>query len=198
MLIANQTVQSILDSISSISKWMEADESMQAMLDVTDQQLQVEMLGFFLFSASSETAFLQAGTGKFGKDLIAKGHKILLHLSPKLLMPVANGEIRINDGWSGKVYGCLVPAVVELGTKLPLRLLEKVKVIHSENAPLTMSVQLPAPRWEIALPLRVKENVFGALYIQVLEFSRFTLEDCPNLQWLADQISAIYAKKKLA
>jgi hypothetical protein len=195
MLMPNEIARSILDSFFLLSKTpMRSDELMQEMLEITAKHLKIDMLSFFLFSESGETAWLHASTGEIGKKLVARGHKIALRSSPLLLMPVIDGEIRINDGWSGNVYGCLIPAVFEPGAKLPFLLLQEVKIMHSENAPSTISFQLPAPRWEIALPLRVPGHVFGALAIQILEFSRFTLDDCPNLQWVADQISTIYTK----
>ena len=120
--------------------------------------------------------------------LIANEHTVPMDASRGLLAPVAQGEIRVIDGWSGKIYGSAA-TTGELGADLSIRLVKQEDVMHSDNAPSGTSAHLPPPLWEIALPLCVEGQVVGALCFQVLEFSGFALEDCSSLQWLANQIA---------
>ena len=126
---------------------------------------------------------------------MTNGHKISLSKSPTMLALVAEGKICVTDGWSGKIYRGRVPEIVKLGTLLPIQLRKEYEVPALEKEGIKSSAQLPAPRWEIAVPLRIGKIFFGALDVQILEFSRFTLDDCSSFQWLADQLSSIYMKQ---
>jgi hypothetical protein len=191
-MITLTTVQGIVYTLSSIRAGLNADIFIQKSVEIIRQETQADLIGFWSFTVHTDSVVLQAYSGNAGSPLIPKGHEVLLVNSPNLFGPVANGDIRIIDGWSGYTYGCKVLDDIEPNLDLPIPLIKQNEVMHSENAPSYISVDLPAPRWEIVLPLRRVSQVYGALYIQILEFSKFTLDAWAKLQWLADQVTLIY------
>lgn len=179
--------------VEIISFQVKADESgfLENLTDLINRYLQVDLIGLFLFSQDSKSATIQAGSGKVGKLMVAKKHTITLRKSPELFMPALNGEIRIVDGWSGKMYGCTLPADPIQKIALQLHKIQQEPIVNAQNVATYQSAQLPEPRWEIILPLQKNKHVVGALYLQVMEFDRFVLADCQHLKYLADKIGDI-------
>ena len=64
-------------------------------------------------------------------------------------------------------------------------------VVHFKN-PL-----LPETRSEIAIPLRTKEQIIGALDVQSVVMDAFTVDDISILQTIADQLSIAFEKTHL-
>jgi hypothetical protein len=193
MLSSRIKVEKTQSKLLSIGLELDSDILMRDAIEIINEGMGFDFTGIFSFSKNMQTAFLRAGSGKKGGFMVDDGHKLQLNKS-SLFAPVAQNEIRIFDGWSGKTYGCFVPTIVDFETILSIRLLSENTVMHSKNAPAFVSAKLPDPFWEIALPLRPKNRVIGSLWIQVFEFSSFTVDDCLSLQWLADQLSAILFK----
>jgi putative methionine-R-sulfoxide reductase with GAF domain len=52
-----------------------------------------------------------------------------------------------------------------------------------------VSPNLPETRWELALPLRVEEQIMGVLEIEGSKQADFTLEDTKPLQQVADAVA---------
>jgi hypothetical protein len=191
MLLTETTTHELLVDLSSLQSKIGKNEILEALTDLIDHYLQIELVGLFLFSQDSQSAIIKAGAGKLGKMMVARKHTISLDKSSELFVPALHGEIRVLDGWSGKIFGCILPVNIEQHTEIQLHMIQQEEIFNSQNASPYESAQLPDPRWEIIVPLCKEKSVIGALYLQIMDANRFILTDCLYLQRLAYKISGM-------
>jgi GAF domain-containing protein/HAMP domain-containing protein len=128
--------------------------------------------GIFLVDERGEYAVLRAATGDVGKQMIREGHKLVVGQS------------------EGKEQRGLVGFVSWSGVS---RIASDVDVdsIHIKN-PL-----LPDTRSEVALPLKVGNQVIGVLDVQSVDEGAFNEENVRILQTLADQLATAIENTRL-
>lgn len=184
------SIDLILAKFAALPKHASEDDYVQQIVEVIKQKLEVEFVGIYLIREG--TAYFQVGTGKLGNVLLKNKHKITINKSPDLLAGVAKGEIRILAGWSGKLYNCTLPTIAQSYAALsPTLVKEYSDITHSQKTPSFSSPSLPKPVWEIYLPLRTKQKIFGALTLQVSEYDRFKLDEIVHYLRLADQVASL-------
>lgn len=107
---------------------------------------------------------LQAGTGEAGRQMLAMNYQIRVDTSSTV-------------GW------CM--------THAQARITRDVGAIHlaSSSAHVKAARLLPDTRAEMALPLRSRGRVIGALTLRSTEREAFSQEDIPVLQTMAEQIA---------
>jgi GAF domain-containing protein len=105
---------------------------------------------------------LQAGTGEANAQILAQNHRIEVGDTSPVSWCVVNGQART------------APAVDAT----------------SRQGLVEIDALLPEPRWEMALPLKSRDQVIGALNVQSAERETFSQEDVTVLQTVADQIAA--------
>lgn len=118
--------------------------------------------GIFLLDANKEWAILQAASSEGGQRMLARGH-------------------RLRAGVAGVGQG-IVGDVAHRGEY-------RVAIDVGEDATFFDNPDLPETRSEIALPLRVRDDVIGVLDVQSIEADAFSTEDVTVLQALADQVA---------
>ncbi len=121
----------------------------------------------FLIDAIGEYAVLCASTGKAGQALLARGHKLAVGSDSVIGQVTAHGQ-----------------TVVALDT-------EDAQVVHKPN-PL-----LPDTRSEMALPLRIGDQIIGALDVQSVEPDAFDENDVQVFQTFADQLAIAISNARL-
>ncbi len=121
----------------------------------------------FLVDDVKEYAVLRASTGEAGRELLRRGHRLAIGSRSVIGQTTATGKTVI------------VADTTEPGT------------VHRPN-PL-----LPDTRAEMALPLKLGDEVIGALDIQSTEPGKFTEEDVRIFQVLADQLAVAISNARL-
>jgi len=142
------------------------DELMPQMVDLIRKEFNYYYVGIFLVDQDNQWAVLQAGTGEAGQRMMAAGHKLKVGGQSMIGWCVANAQARIAlDVGPAKASGTGEEA------------------IRFDN-PL-----LPDTRSELALPLRSRGRILGALTIQSTQHAAFAQEDISVLQPMADQVA---------
>jgi hypothetical protein len=188
-MITTEIAYWIISRGSSISEHLDQTQFMQQIIEMIDRYLNTYMVGIFLVDESKQVAVFRAGTGELGQFLVSRNHKIPINETSDLMAGLLFNEIRIIEGWSTKVFGCSLPLEIELDSILRFEVKKDYSETSISENKLSHSVKTPDPRWEILLPLRINNQVFGAIYVQYMNFSQFDLEQAVILQWLTDQIA---------
>lgn len=118
--------------------------------------------GLFLLNSSGEWAELHAASSAGGKQMLARGHRLRV------------GPVGIGQGIVGNVAS---------------RGRYRIALDVGEDAVFFDNPDLPKTRSEIALPLRVRDEIIGVLDVQSVEADAFSSEDVSVLQALADQVA---------
>jgi GAF domain-containing protein len=145
-----------------IAATLDLDELMRRAVNLVRERFDLHHVGLFLIDESGEWAVLQAGTGEANAQILAQNHRIEVGDTSPVSWCVANGQARI------------APAVDAT----------------SRQDLVEIDALLPEPRWEMALPLKSRDQVIGALNVQSAERETFSQEDITVLQMVADQIAA--------
>jgi GAF domain-containing protein len=146
----------------AIASILDHDELTRRAANLVRERFDLYHVGLFLLDESGQWAVLQAGTGEANSETLAQDHRIEVGDTSPVSWCVANGQARI------------APAVDTT----------------SRQGLVEMGAVLPEPRWEMALPLRSRGQVIGALNVQSAERETFSQEDVAVLQTVADQIAA--------
>ncbi|MDY7077600.1 MAG: GAF domain-containing protein [Chloroflexota bacterium] len=155
---------------------IDPDELMQQVVNLIHDRFDLHYVGLFLTTpphpspdAGEETeewARLQVGTGEVGRQLLAQGHKIKVDDSSPVGWCIVNAQASI----------ALDAQVTHLTSSVP------IEQANANTLPLDT-------RSEMALPLRSRGRVIGALTLQSTDRDSFSQEDIPVLQTMADQIA---------
>jgi GAF domain-containing protein len=123
-------------------------------------------VGLFLVDEDRSFAMLEAGTGRAGREMLAKRHRLEVGGESMIGQCVATGEPGVQ---------------LDVGSAS----------VRFDN-PL-----LPETRSELALPLRARERVIGALTVQSAQANAFDETILVVLQALADQIGVAIDNARL-
>jgi GAF domain-containing protein len=163
-------------SSAATSSVLDQDELAQQVVNLLKDQFNLYYVGLFLtqdadtHAGDVETgdgkrwARLKAGTGEAGQHLLATGHQVQIDASSMIGRCITDARPRIT---------------ADVGAPDAARLGEYIKIARL----------LPDTRSEIALPLRSRGRVIGALTLQSDEYNAFSQDDVPVLQTMADQIA---------
>jgi GAF domain-containing protein len=145
-----------------IAATLDLDELMRRAVNLVRERFDLHQVGLFLIDESGEWAVPQAGTGEANAQILTQNHRIEVGDTSPVSWCVANGQARI------------APAVDAT----------------SRQGLVEIDALLPEPRWDMALPLKSRDQVIGALDVQSAERETFSQEDITVLQTVADQIAA--------
>jgi GAF domain-containing protein len=126
--------------------------------------------GIFLIDPIGEWAELRAASSEGGREMVARGHRLRV------------GE----EGIVGYVTGQGRPRVaLDVGADAA------TAAVHFDHP------DLPGTRSEVAVPLRARGEIIGALDVQSTEPEAFSEEEVAVLQTLADQIAVAISNTRL-
>jgi len=150
------------------------EHDLQGLLDrvvrMISEQFGFYHTGIFLLDADKEWALLQAASSKGGQNMLERGHRLRVGV--------------------GNVGQGLVGNVAHRGES-------RIAIDVGEDATFFDNPDLPATRSEIALPLRVRDDIIGVLDVQSIEADAFSAEDVTVLQALADQVAVAMSNVRL-
>jgi GAF domain-containing protein len=156
-------------SSAAIFSELDPDELVRQVVNLIQDRFDLYYVGLFLIDdveveGDLQWARLRAGTGEAGRQMLAMEYKIAVNVST----PV---------GW------CVVNAKPQI-TK-------DIGSIHlaSSSEHVKATRLLSDTRAEMALPLRTRGRVIGALVLRSTEREAFLQEDVPVLQTMADQVA---------
>jgi GAF domain-containing protein len=129
--------------------------------------------GIFMLDEDKEYAVLRAASSEGGRRMLARGHRL-----------------RVGGADAGGVPVGIVGYVASLGES-------RVALDVGEDATYFDNPDLPETHSEVALPLRARGEVIGALDVQSTEPEAFSGEDVAVLQTLADQVAVAISNARL-
>jgi GAF domain-containing protein/HAMP domain-containing protein len=134
-------------------------ESLQRqVVDMVQERFGLYYVGLFVLDERGEYAVLRAGTGEFGRVMLAQGHRLEVGGNSMIGQCVArNDQVVLQSAGD--------------------------EVVRFEN-PL-----LPDTRSELALPMRARGRVIGAMTVQSDRESAFDEQYISALQTVADQVA---------
>ncbi len=146
---------------------LEADQLVQQVVQVIRDQFELYYVALFMVDSGSEQAVLRAGTGEAGRARLARGFQLPL------------------SGESSMIAWCIKngqPRIAQEAEK------DEVRLASSE---------LPDTRSEVALPLRSRGRVLGALSLQSDRPNAFDEATLAVLQIMADQVAVALDNARL-
>jgi GAF domain-containing protein/CheY-like chemotaxis protein len=146
---------------------LDLDVLLPQVVELIRERFQYDHVQVFLLDEANEWALLRASTGPIGQELLAIGHRLKRGSGSVIGQVTARGEI-----------------TVALDTA-------DANVVHKPNP------YLPLTRSELALPLRIKGEIVGALDVQSNQPNAFSDEDIQALTTLAAQISVAIDNARL-
>lgn len=123
--------------------------------------LDLYYVGLFLLDETGQWAVLRSGTGEVGRRLAAQGDRVKVGDISAVGLCTASGQVRIAPDLSSA----------------------------SAGGPIPVDSLLPETRSEMALPLRSRDRVIGALEVHSTQHEAFSQEDSAALQTVADQLA---------
>ncbi len=143
-----------------VTSILQPEQLIAEVVDLIRERFGLYYVGLFLLDTQREWAELRAGTGEAGRAMLARGHRL----------PVDEDASMI--GW------CVIHGEARVAQDVEL---DAVRRATSE---------LPETRAELALPLRARGQVLGALTVQSQEYGIFDQDAIRVLQVMADQVAA--------
>jgi GAF domain-containing protein/HAMP domain-containing protein len=156
----------------AVSLILDVDVLIQQVVEVIREEFNLYYVGLFLVD---DAAVLRAATGEGGKAMLERGHRLRVGEESMIGSAVAHGEARVAHGearvaqQAGEGPGSGGPS-----TAWGLR--------HA-------TPELPETRSEVALPLRSRGQIVGALSVQHREPGAFDQDSLVVLQTMADQVA---------
>lgn len=162
------TINSIISALSSIND-NEDNELMWHVVDLIRENTGFVFVSIYLVDSAKKWALMKFGTGTAGRKIVAKGHKLQIQYQDRLFRSVPHAIYfnKIN------LYDYYAPSPYF-------------------NSPL-----LPDTKWELAFPLRVNDQVVGALEVDGGERVNFQEQDTYEFQKVADEVSRLLVKHDL-
>ncbi len=145
-------------------------ELLERVMQIISDQFGFYHTGLFLLDSSGTWAVLKAASSSGGQRMLERGH-------------------RLRVGLRGVGQG-IVGLVANQG---------RYRIAHDvgKDAVFFNNPDLPETRSEIALPLRVHEELIGILDVQSVEAGAFSSDDVSVLQALADQVAVAINNTRL-
>jgi len=164
----NETVVSIISTLSSLDN-IEDNRLIWYIVNLIKEKGRFFFVGLYMIDRNKEYATIKAGTTPYGEKLVEREHRLRIQSEENLLNPISYA-IWINQLF---LYDCYSPS-------------------HITYSPL-----FPETQWELVLPLRVNNQVVGALEIDGDTRVSFHEEDIYEFQKVADEVSRLLAKYDL-
>jgi GAF domain-containing protein len=145
------------------------DKLMHEVVDLIHERFDLHYVGLFLTDESGQWASLEVEAGEGSHQMMPEERRVVIDTSTAVGWCIVNAQARIASG------------------------VEAASFIDTLTGPMARDQAarlLSATRSEIALPLRSRGRVIGALDLRSSEPDAFTEEDVPVLQTMADQIAA--------
>jgi GAF domain-containing protein len=186
-----ETASQVSQAASSI---LDPEELMQQVVDLIQERFGLYYVGLFLSGEEGIGAggvMLRAGTGEAGRRMLARGYGVEIGDDSAVGQCTARGQAHIVPDATSMASG--EHPRPELGSKAQPNPSvepggEDVYVGHD---------LLPRTRSEIALPLRSRGRVLGALDAHSAESEAFSQEDIAILQAMADNIAVTIDNARL-
>ncbi len=150
---------------------LDPDELVQQAVNLIRERFDLYYVGLFLIDESGQWATLRAGTGAAGRRMLAQDYRVEVGDTSTVGRCTANAQAH---------------TAPDLGT---MRLGGPIEHLAgcSRESLVEVNPLLPEARSEMALPLRSRGRVIGALDVQSTERKAFSQEDIAVLQAVADQ-----------
>ncbi|MGD8790982.1 MAG: GAF domain-containing protein [Anaerolineae bacterium] len=172
--------RSQLEAAAQVARDATAIQDVDQLLEETARLVSVRLgfyhTGIFLLDEQKEYAVLRAASSAGGQRMLARGHRLRV------------GEVGAGVP-PGEAVG-IVGYVTYYGEPR-IALDVGADAVHFDNP------DLPETRSEVALPLRARGEVIGALDVQSTEPGAFSQEDVAVLQTLADQVAVALSNARL-
>ena len=185
----SQDLQTAAEVSSAISSILDPDELNQQVVNLVQERFGLYYAGLFLVDQLGEWsgepgkwAALRAGTGKAGRQMMKRGHKLEIGGDSMIGSCIANAQARI----ALDVREPQSNDVGEEARRFPTGMLER------HDNPL-----LPKTRSEMALPLIARGQAIGAMSIQSEKEAAFSDADIAVLQTMADQVATAIQNGRL-
>jgi len=162
-VLISQTAASVLDP----------DELVGQAVNLIRERFNLYYVGLFLIDESGQWAALKAGTGDAGRRMLEQGYRLEVGDTSTVGWCTANAQARTAPDLDGMRSNGRTKHSTE----------------HSRGSLVEVNPLLPETRSEIALPLRSRGRVIGALDVQSAEREAFSQEDVAVLQAVADQVA---------
>ena len=175
-------LQSVVQVSQTTLPILDLDELMQEAVDLTRERFDLHYVGLFLIDSADNTvdqscdqsfneqwAVLRAGTGEAGQQMIAQDYRIAIDENSTVGWAILNAQ--------------------------PCNALDLSAALHRH--PVEVTPQLPKTRSEVALPLRSRGDVIGALDVRSVKLDAFSQEDIAVLQTIADHIAVAIENAQL-
>jgi GAF domain-containing protein/HAMP domain-containing protein len=144
--------------------------------------------GVFLLNPTGEWAVLEAASSEEGQRMLSEGYQVRVGQEDNAVgYATAWGTSRVVSARES------APSVRVLSWLSPLSQRDR----DAEGSEAPVNPDLPETRTEMALPLRARGEVVGALDIQSTEENAFSDEDVIVLQALADQLAVAISNARL-
>jgi GAF domain-containing protein len=145
-------------------------------------------VGVFLLNPTAEWAVLEAASSEEGQRMLSQGYQVRVGQEDNAVgYATARGTSQVvlaqKSAPSARVLSWLSPWVQ--------------RGHDAEGSEMPVNPDLPETRTELALPLKVRGEVVGALDIQSTEENVFSDEDVVVLQALADQVAVAISNTRL-
>jgi len=165
-----QAADQIIQAAASL---LDPNELARQAVNLIRERFDLYYAGMFLIDESEQWAVLRAGTGEASRRMLAQDYKVEIDDTSTVGWCTANAQVRIAPG----------PDVMNLNSRAE----------HSTEPPrgslADVNSLLPEARSEMALPLRSRGQVIGALDVQSTGRDAFSQEDIAVLQTVADQVA---------
>ncbi len=145
---------------------LDPDLLLRRVVEVIRERFDLYYVGLFLVDEERRYAVLRAGTGRAGREMLARGHRLEVGGNSMIGQCVAQGEARI---------------ALDVGAER----------VHFDNP------WLPDTRSELALPLRARGRVIGAMTVQSTREAAFSEADIAVMQTMADQVAVAIDNARL-
>ncbi|TAK12478.1 MAG: GAF domain-containing protein [Anaerolineae bacterium] len=162
----NRYLTAISEIVRETSALLDENAILQRAADLIAQRFDLYHVGIFLVDIKGEYAVLSAASSEGGRQMIERGHRLLVG----------------KQGMVGYVTGIGLSRITQDTT---------LDRIHSS------SPELPDTRSEMALPLKARDEIIGALDIQASMPNSFSQQDVNILQTLADQLALAISNSRL-
>lgn len=161
--------ETITSIISALSS-IEENEDDRFMWQITDLIQSIAGFTFvslFLIDENREFVVMKAGSGWAGKRMVERGHKLSAYPKPAIKVNTIGDAVYFNQ----------------------------VQVLDYFNS--IVSPDIGDSSWRLAFPLRVNDQVVGALSVEGAERMSFKIEEVLGFQNVADEVSNLLVQHNL-
>jgi len=162
-----RNLQTAADVSSATTSVLDPDELLYQVVNLVRERFSLYYVGLFLLDEEKKFAVLRAGTGRAGRQMLDRGHRLEVGGSSMIGRCIAREQARI---------------ALHIGAEAVRRYANPV---------------LPDTRSELAMPLRSRGQVIGAMTVQSDQESAFDETDIAVMQTMADQVGVAIDNARL-